>query len=181
MRISQKVVGGVAVLAVGVLALGACSSNTGEQPQESNSLSATQGHEAAKAEKWPTDQVTMPAASGPFSQIGFTHNPQAKCDRKETQTELVIACTNVPSNYVGDAVYVRTPNDNFNIRVENKTPNVATITTLRDALLFQKDWSQADLKDWVIPEGATGWGVGADSEEDHTPANITFTITKFRQ
>lgn len=180
MKNANRLVAAAAIGAVGVSVLAACSSgtNSGEaSPSTSSVATSDSDREAAKAE----DMKDLKAkAGGPFSAVAVTHNGDARCTRKDTNTEVVIRCQNVKANFMGDAVYVRVPGADFTIKAVNDTPNKSGMKTyLRTWANVKEDSSDSNDITWNAPQRRDidwGWGVGVESKQ--SPIDVTVTVRK---
>ena len=185
MKKANKAVAIATIGAAGLLALGACSSNT-NQSQESVSPSATAStlsdSDRAAAGANHKGFVTSPAATGKYSKVVVTHNSAAKCSQSQNNDYLLIECSDVGHNAFGDAVYVRVPSKAWKFEVDNLSYDNGSgmQTTQRDhaASAYAHQNPRRDQY-WTAPDlwtANSGWGVGVESVSNSEPIKVKIYV-----
>ncbi len=111
------VVSAVAVGAVGIMALGACSSNNNSAEEDREASAASQS-QAAKPSGNP---VALPkGASNYFERVDVTNSDPSSCKTRQgaDNMELIVECDNVGANLIGDQVFISVPNAKYRIEVD---------------------------------------------------------------
>ena len=166
-----------AIGAIGVVALGACSS--GSDQAESNREAAPASAEPS-ATATPTGAVLKASAKGNFKDVTVTYSGTAKCSSEDKGDKFEVNCRNVMQNFAGDQVFVRVPNHNFQINAHNFVYNSGKGTmqsTQRNGIYVEVARSHKDDVTWSAPpSNFDAWGVGVDGLYD--PINVILTVTK---
>lgn len=147
-----KVATALAVGAVGVLALGACSSGAQEQAVPTR------------------DAAQRPAAvslTGELSEVKLQHAPGVTCTKYNVQNpkQQTYQCNNLPQDAGYDAVVVSLPSAGYTVGVvgEDKDGNNPT-SVLRDSegnqIAENKIQRRATWNASTVPDADQGWSVG---------------------
>lgn len=177
MKKTNKVLSVVAIGAVGVLALGASSSGADQSQSDREAAPAAQSPEATAT---PTGTVVKAPRGSKFSGVTVTQGGSAKCDISDKGSQLEINCRNVMQNFVGDQVFIRVPQHDFQIQLSMfhfSSKEGTMVSTLRNALYGELDQSKDDDVTWKAPDSLyDAWGVGIDGI--YQPINFMATVTK---
>lgn len=180
---TKKAMAAVAIGAVGIVALGACSSGSDQSASDRDAAPASPSAPAS-----PTATLAMPAsASENFEHVFVSHVAPSKCNIKETddKKQLIVSCTEVGVNFMGDQVFVGVPNDRYriNVRVVPTSGDPGMQTTQRDWANMEVRQSDDNDVTWNTPykdpdmKSKENWGVGIDSRGRHSAGKLQIVAT----
>lgn len=198
MKSKKSVVVGVGLAAVSVMVLGACSSNTGSsQPQvEPSATQQTRSAAPAPVKKVTVSKDGIPkghsttmlkAPGDSFKGVTLTHNADAKCVQDPSiHGRVQFNCTNVTWNVMGDAVYVRLPNHNYNIEIENVSRGSTSMRSTQRDYAYSAIQTKGEPHDriirWKAPDKWSvdlGWGAGVESYYHFDGSVVSVEISIF--
>lgn len=163
--------------------LGACSSGSDQAQPERDAAPSSNATEAPQMQP-----IAKPPSFSPnFNDVELTHVAPSNCTTKESddKTQMLVTCSDVGVNLVGDQVWVKVPDYHYRVNVR-----IAPAQGYRNLETTQRDWANIKVhssfdddvtyntpyKD-ATAQRKTPWIVGIDNHATSGDTKIHITIS----